>query len=78
MCGRKLCGIRAFLGHYLTPICVKVFEEGLYCLVGIAEVVLIELLDVLLLNAVDDAFYTYVGDGLLKVEHLLKILHVRL
>ncbi len=57
---------------------MKVFKEGLYRLVGIAEVVLIELLDVLLLNAVDDAFYTYVGDGLLKVECLLKILHVRL
>ncbi len=71
-------GIRAFLGHCLTPICAKVFEEGLYRLVGIAKVVLIELLDVLLLNAVDDALYTYVGDGLLKVKRLLKVLRVRL
>ncbi len=71
-------GICAFLGHHLTPICVKVFEEGLYPLVGVAKVVLIELLDILLLNAVNDALYTYVGDGLLKVECLLKILCVRL
>jgi hypothetical protein len=67
-------GIRAFLGHHLAPICAKVFEEGLYHLVGIAKVVFVELLDVLLLNAVNDALYTYVGDGLLKVECLLKIL----
>ncbi len=58
-------GIHAFLGHHLTPICAKVFKERLYCLVGIAKVVLIELLDILLLNDVDDALYTYVGDGLL-------------
>jgi hypothetical protein len=51
-------------------------EEGLYCLVDIAEVVLIELLDVLLLNAVNDALYTYVGDGLMKVKCLLKVLCV--
>ncbi len=69
-------GIRAFLGHHLAPIFAKVFEEGLYCLVGIAKEVFVELLDVLLLNAVNDAFYTYVGDGLLKVECLLKILCV--
>jgi hypothetical protein len=69
-------GICAFLGHHFTPICVKVFKEGLYCLVGIAKVVLIELLDVLLFNAADDALYTYVGDGLLKVECLLKIICV--
>ncbi len=66
-------GTSAFLGHHLTPICAKVFEEGLYRLVGIAKVVLIELLDILLLNAVNDALYTYVGDGLLKVKCLLKI-----
>ncbi len=53
-------------------------KEGLYCLVGIAKVVLIELLDILLLNAVDDALYTYVGDGLIKFKHLLKILCFRL
>ncbi len=69
-------GIRTFLGHHFTPICANVFKEGLYHLVGIAKVVLIELHNVLLLNAVDDALYTYVGDGLLKVEHLLKILCV--
>jgi hypothetical protein len=55
-----------------------VCEEGLYCLVGIAKVLLIELLDVLLLRAVNDALYTYVGDSLLKVECLLKILCVHL
>ncbi len=71
-------GIRVFFGHHLTPIFAKVFEEGLYRLVGIAKVVFIELLDVLLLNAVDDALYTYVGDGLLKIECLLKVLRVRL
>ncbi len=74
----RLSGIRAFLGLHLTPICVKVFEEKLYCLVDIAKVVLIEPLDVLLLNAVNDELYTYVGDGLLKVECLLKILCVHL
>jgi hypothetical protein len=73
-----LGGIRAFLGHHLTPICAKVCEEGLYCLVGIAKVVFIELLDVLLLNAVNDALYTDVGDGLLKVKCFLKILCVLL
>ncbi len=57
---------------------MKVRKEGLYCLVGIAKVVLIELLNVLLLSAVNDALYTDVGDGLLKVKCLLKILHVRL
>ncbi len=67
-------GIRAFLGHHFTQICAKVFEEGLYRLVGAAKVVLIELLNVLLLNAVDYALYTYVGDGLLKVKSPLKIL----
>ncbi len=67
----RLCGIRAFFGHYLTPIGAKVSKEGLDCLVGVAKVVFIELLDVLLLNAVDDALYTYVGDGLLKFERLL-------
>ncbi len=71
-----LGGIRVFLGHHLTPICAKVCKEGLYCLVGVAKVVLIEPLDVLLLNAVNDALYTDVGDGLLKVERLLKILPV--
>ncbi len=54
------------------------FEEGLYCLVGVAEVVFVELLNVLLLNAVDDALYTYVGDGLLKIKRLLKNLPFRL
>jgi hypothetical protein len=71
-----LGGICAFLGHHLTPICAKVCEEVLYCLVGTAKVVLIKLLDVLLLNAVNDALYADVGDGLLKVERLLKILCV--
>ena len=69
-------GIRALLGHHLAPICAKMFEEGFYHLVGVAKVVFVELLDELLLNAVDDALYTYVGDGLLKVKHLLKILCV--
>ncbi len=71
-------GISVFLGHHLTPICAKVLEEGLYCLVGVAKVVLIELLGILLLNAVNDALYTYVGDCLLKVERLLEILCVPL
>ncbi len=66
----RLGGTRAC---HLTPICAKVLEEGLYCLVGVDKVVLIELLNVLLLNAVNDALYTYVGDSLLKVERLLKI-----
>ncbi len=52
------------------------FVQWFYCLVGIAEVVFVELLDILPLNAVNDVLYTYVGDGLLKVEHLLKILCV--
>ncbi len=73
-----LGGIRAFLGHHLTPVCAKVCKEGLYCLVGIAKVVFIELLNILLLNAVNNALYTNVGDNLLKVECLLKILCVRL
>ncbi len=73
-----LGGIRALLGHHLTPIWAKLCKEGLYHLVGIAKVVLIELLDVLLLNAVNDALYTNVGDGLLKVECLLKIIWVHL
>ncbi len=68
--------IHVFLGHHLAPICAKVFKEGLYCLVGVAKVVRVELLDVLLLNAVNDALYTYVGDSLLKVERLLKFLRV--
>ncbi len=71
-------GIHAFLGHHLAPICAKVFKEGLYCFVGVAKVVLVELLDVLLLNAVHDVLYPYVGDGLLKVKRLLKILCVHL
>jgi hypothetical protein len=71
-------GIRVFLGHHLAPICAKVFRGGLYHLVGIVKVVFVELLDILLLNAVNDALYTYVGDGLLKVECLLKNLRVRL
>ncbi len=49
-----LSGIRAFLGHHLTPIGAKVCKEGLSRLVGVAKVVFIELLDVLLLNAVND------------------------
>jgi hypothetical protein len=57
---------------------VKVCKEGLHSLVGIAKVVFIELLDVLLLNAVNNALYSNVGDGLLKVERLLKILCVPL
>jgi hypothetical protein len=69
-----LGGICAFLGHHLTPIGAKVCGEGLYCLVGVAKGVLIELLNILLINAVNDALYTYVGDGLLKLECLLKIL----
>jgi hypothetical protein len=73
-----LGGICAFLSHHLTPICAKVCKEGLYCLVGIAKVVFIELLDVLFLNTVNDALYTNVGDGLLMVECLLKILCVHL
>jgi hypothetical protein len=56
------------VGHHFTPICAKVNEEGLYCLIGVAKVVLIELLDVLLLNAVNNVLYTNVGDGLLKVK----------
>ncbi len=43
-------------------------------MVCVAKVVFIELLDVLLLNAVNDALYAYVGDGLLKFECLLQIL----
>jgi hypothetical protein len=67
-----LGGIHTFLGHHLTPIGAKVCKEGLYCLVGVAKVVLIELLDKLLLNAINDALYTYVGGNLLKFECLLK------
>jgi hypothetical protein len=59
------------LWYHLTPIGAMVCKEGLDCLVGMAKVVFIELLDVLLLNIVDDALYTYVGDGLLKFERLL-------
>jgi hypothetical protein len=55
-----------------------VCKEGLYCLVGVAKIVFIELLDVLLLNAVNDVLYTNVGDGLLEVKCLLKILCVHL
>ncbi len=55
----------------LTPIGAKVCEEGLDHLVGIAKVILIELLNELLLNAVNDALYTYVGDALLKFKCLL-------
>ncbi len=66
-----LGSIRAFFGHHLTPIGAKVSKEGLDCLVGIAKVVFIELLDGLLLNTVDDALCTYVGDGLLKFKSLL-------
>jgi hypothetical protein len=73
-----LGGIRAFLGHHLTPIGAKVCKEGLFCLVGVAKVVLIELLDKLLLNAVDDALHAYVDDGLLKIKRLLAILCFRL
>jgi hypothetical protein len=73
---KGLGGIRAFLGHHLKPICAKVCKEGLYHLVSIAKVVFIELLDVLLLNAVNDALYTDVGDSLLKVKPLLMILYV--
>jgi hypothetical protein len=51
----RLGGICVFLGHHLTPIGAKVCKERLYPLVGIAKLVLIELLNVLLLNAVNDA-----------------------
>ncbi len=47
-------------------------------MVGAAEVVFVELLNVLLLNTVNDGLYTYVGDSLLKVGCLLKILCVHL
>ncbi len=50
-----LGGICAFFGHHLTPIGAKVCKEGLDCLVGIANIVFIEHLNVLLLNAVNDA-----------------------
>ncbi len=66
-----LGGIHAFFGHHLTPIGAKVCKEGLDRLVGIAKLVFIELLDILLLNTVNDALYTYVGDGFLKFERLL-------
>jgi hypothetical protein len=66
-----LGGISAFFDHHLTPIGAKVCKEGLDHLVGVAKVVFIELLDVLLLNAVNDVLYTYVGDGLLKFKCLL-------
>jgi hypothetical protein len=74
----RLGGIRALFGHHLTPIGAKMCKEGLDRLVGIAKVVLIELLGVLLLNAVNDVLYTYVGDGLLKFKCLLYILCFRL
>jgi hypothetical protein len=61
----------AFFGHHLTPVGAKVCDEGLDHLVGIAKVVFIELLDLLLINAVNDALYTNVGDGLLKFKCLL-------
>ncbi len=60
--------------HY-TNLC-KGVQGGTLDYISIANVVFIELLNVLLLNAVNDALYTNVGDGLLKVECLLKILHV--
>jgi hypothetical protein len=66
-----LGGIRVFFGHCLTPIGAKVCKERLDCLVGIAKEVFIELFDVLLLNAVNDALHTYVGDGFLKFKCLL-------
>jgi hypothetical protein len=66
-----LGGIHAFFGHHLAPIGAKVCKEGLDCLVGVANVVFIELLNVLLLNAVNDVLYTYDGDGLLKFKRLL-------
>jgi hypothetical protein len=69
-----LGGIHAFFGHHFTPIGAKVCKEVLDCLVGVAKVFFIELLDVLFLNTVDDALYTYVGDGPLKLKCLLLIL----
>jgi hypothetical protein len=75
-CVVGLGGVHAFLGHHFAPIYAKVCKEGLYSLVGVAKVAFIELLNVLLLNAVNDTLYTNDGDGLLKVERLLKILHV--
>ncbi len=66
-----LGGIHAFFGHHLTPIGAKVCKEGLDHLVGIAKVVFNELLNVLILNAVDNALYTYVGGSLLKLKRHL-------
>ncbi len=60
--------VRPFFCHYFAPFGAKMCEDRFDCLVGITRIVLVEFLDKLLLNVVDDALDTDVGDRFLEIK----------
>ncbi len=70
-CDKCVGRVGPLLGHGFAPFRSEVGEEGFDCLICIAEVVFVEILDVLFLDAVDDTLNANVSDCLLEVKLLL-------
>jgi hypothetical protein len=68
-------GISAFPCLDLAPVGLEMMENIFDGVVGITKVLFVEFFNILFFNAVNDAFNTNVGDRLLQVKFLLKLLH---
>ncbi len=67
-------GISAFPCHDLAPVGLEMMENVFDGSVGIPKVLFVEFFNILFFNAVDDALNADVGDCLLQVKLLLKLL----
>ncbi len=67
-------GISAFPCHDLAPVGLEMMENIFDGVVGIPEVLFVEFFNILFFDAVDDELNANVGDRLLQVKFLLKLL----
>ncbi len=68
-------GISAFPCHDLAPVGLEMMDNIFDGVVGIPKVLFVEFFSILIFDAVNDALNADVGDRLLKVKFLLKLLH---
>jgi hypothetical protein len=68
------CGVSAFPCHDLAPVGSEMMENIFDGSVGIPKVLFLEFFNILFFNAVDDELNANVGDRLLQVKFLLKLL----
>ncbi len=67
-------GVSAFPCHDLAPVGLEMMENIFGGVDGLPKVLFVEFFNILLFNAVDDALNADVGDRLLQVKFLLKLL----